>query len=86
MTTEHIHDQVATWINEAADGTRLSPYAYYTTSELHRDIDRVIDIINSRNCNNCQFDTSSPLCGCGIVRPDGRDHPNFACNLWQPIN
>ena len=62
MTTEHIHDQVATWINEAADGTRLSPYAYYTTSELHRDIDRVIDIINSRNCNNCQFDTSNTLC------------------------
>jgi len=85
MTNEYIHDQVSTWIDDISKyGT---PYGFkYGKCELHRDIGRVIDIINSRNCGNCQFDTSNTLCAQVVGRSPNHSQSNFACNLWQPIN
>ncbi len=86
MTTEHIHNQVSIWIDDTLPKDTLADHVFYGKQELHRDIDRVINIINSHNCNNCQFNTSNTLCVQIVGRSPNHRQSNFACNLWQPIN
>ncbi len=92
MTTEHIHDQVSTWIDDTLPKYILTDSIFYGKQELRRDIDRVIDIINSRNCGVCvdfgEFHTSPdlPHTETGCMRFSQTFDDNFACNLWQPIN
>ena len=85
MTSEEIHDKVNEWIDDVDKGHSW----HYGKTELHRDIDRVIDTVNSRSCSNCTYrmpmgEHENDLCtGSHPIQFAADD---FCCNRWEQID
>ncbi len=81
MTRDEAHNKVIEWIDDLAD----KPTAWhYGKIELHRDIDRIFDSLESRKCDKCLYFSSSGygfgLCSKGVS--SDFKIGTFYCNRW----
>ena len=79
MTAEAIHNLVPKWIDEMPENAGRK----YGRTALHRDIDRVLDAVNSRTCENCNLQDSH---NCPVYDYEYGTTPNlgdFGCNRWS---
>jgi len=99
MTAEAIHDKVSEWISDTDTKWEQHKTNHYGKIELHRDIDRVLDTVNSRTCEHCKY-YKSEVCTNDTLRDsiypnmemlDNSDlylvdydvAPDFGCNKWS---
>jgi hypothetical protein len=55
MTRHEVHNKVKIWIDDMSE--KPSTW-HYGKMELHRDIDRIYDALNSQDCKQCKHHLS----------------------------
>lgn len=80
MIRNEAHNKVIEWIDDLSD--KPSTW-HYGKVELHRDIDRIFDSLESRKCSNCRFSyrLRSGLFDCDKIQKLDL-HKDFCCNKW----
>lgn len=89
MTRDEAHNKVIEWIDDLSD--KPSTW-HYGKIDLHRDIDRIFDSLESRKCENCKYNKEQDnfmifcdktMCQDGSKMMWHSFTKDFSCKFWE---